>query len=243
MPGIHPAFRIEHRGYSIEGPASNGKAVAGTKATESVKIIGTRSAGVLGTYRGIIKRVRYKLPGTNTENKAARDKGIKEAKRIIDEVLNIRCHFSRAYIGQCTETVVAGKKYCKAHAAVVCAGCGKQASHDCPETFQFMCGAPLCDTCQHLGPGHMHSHGPKPPPPPPAPSEHQLAYRRIVDKSESNQQLLAEVARVGYGYGPLGSSKYEGLGQLAAAGYLYSWQGVYYLTDAGRLRLEQKPTA
>ena len=31
----------------------------------------------------------------------------------------------------------------------ICVSCGEPATHDCHQTGQFVCGAPLCDKCEH----------------------------------------------------------------------------------------------
>ena len=33
-----------------------------------------------------------------------------------------------------------------------CASCGAPATHECQATNGMICGAPLCDACQHSGP-------------------------------------------------------------------------------------------
>lgn len=38
-----------------------------------------------------------------------------------------------------------GKEYCLEHSKTNCVICGEQATHECAETFQFVCGTPLCD--------------------------------------------------------------------------------------------------
>jgi hypothetical protein len=60
-----------------------------------------------------------------------------------------KCKFDRGWIGKCNNEVVKGTDYCSEHLDINCVSCGKQATHDCPETFQFVCGAPLCDNCIH----------------------------------------------------------------------------------------------
>ena len=60
----------------------------------------------------------------------------------------MRCNFSKAWIGKCkNEADESG--FCEEHRAVKCVSCGKQATHECDETGQFVCGAPLCDECTH----------------------------------------------------------------------------------------------
>lgn len=57
------------------------------------------------------------------------------------------CKFVKAWIGDCNAPTEQGQEYCEIHSKMVCAVCGKQATHDCAETYQFVCGIPLCDEC------------------------------------------------------------------------------------------------
>ena len=60
----------------------------------------------------------------------------------------MKCKFNKAWIGECgAEADESG--YCEEHKEQKCVSCGAKATHDCPETGQFVCGAPLCDDCQH----------------------------------------------------------------------------------------------
>jgi transcriptional regulator NrdR family protein len=59
-----------------------------------------------------------------------------------------QCKFVKAWIGQCKkEANVNG--FCKEHIGMKCVSCGAQATHECEETGQVVCGAPLCDDCEH----------------------------------------------------------------------------------------------
>jgi hypothetical protein len=58
------------------------------------------------------------------------------------------CGYDIAWIGKCTEPAGENGR-CEKHAKAVCCSCGKPATHDCPETGQLVCGAPLCDDCEH----------------------------------------------------------------------------------------------
>jgi hypothetical protein len=52
-------------------------------------------------------------------------------------------------------------QYCEEHekpSKSVCVSCGKRATHECPTSHQFVCGAPLCYDCRHIG---EWSHGAK----------------------------------------------------------------------------------
>lgn len=55
------------------------------------------------------------------------------------------CKFDKAWIGYCKKETVEGENYCAEHINTKCAICGEQATHECAETFQFVCGTPLCD--------------------------------------------------------------------------------------------------
>lgn len=54
------------------------------------------------------------------------------------------CNFNEAWIGKCEN-----ESPCEKHANQTCASCGAQATHDCEQTGQFVCGSPLCDECEH----------------------------------------------------------------------------------------------
>jgi hypothetical protein len=59
------------------------------------------------------------------------------------------CKFNEAWRGQCGKPAVKDGM-CEEHANFVCTVCGKPATHNCEETGQFVCGAMLCDDCEHL---------------------------------------------------------------------------------------------
>lgn len=56
----------------------------------------------------------------------------------------IPCEYRLAYYGKCQKL---GRPYCELHSNMNCVSCGNQATHECEETFQFVCGYPLCDNC------------------------------------------------------------------------------------------------
>lgn len=69
-----------------------------------------------------------------------------------------KCKFSEAWRGACGKETEEGKEYCKEHyldplnpetdslfSKNQCRVCKEQATHECAETFQFVCGVPLCD--------------------------------------------------------------------------------------------------
>lgn len=53
------------------------------------------------------------------------------------------CTFELAWVGKCKS------KNCTKHAQIKCVCCGAQAIRECPETFGFVCGSPLCGDCEH----------------------------------------------------------------------------------------------
>lgn len=58
------------------------------------------------------------------------------------------CKYNKAWVGDCKKDVVDGG-FCEEHKKKTCIVCGNQATHECSETGQFVCGAPLCDDCEH----------------------------------------------------------------------------------------------
>lgn len=61
---------------------------------------------------------------------------------------NKKCIFDLAWVGQCKNDIDV-EDYCKDHITLKCVSCGKQATHECDETFGLVCGAPLCGECEH----------------------------------------------------------------------------------------------
>jgi hypothetical protein len=62
--------------------------------------------------------------------------------------IDTMCGFDEAWRGKCKNLAVKNGR-CKEHADLVCVSCGKPATHSCSETGQLVCGAPLCDDCEH----------------------------------------------------------------------------------------------
>lgn len=61
-----------------------------------------------------------------------------------------QCAFDISWIGQCSTMVTTiGSKYCEKHLNMKCVVTGKQATHDCEHTGQFVCGYPLSDEAIH----------------------------------------------------------------------------------------------
>jgi hypothetical protein len=54
-----------------------------------------------------------------------------------------KCKFDLAWVGEC------GKEGCTKHADVKCVSCGNPATRECDATDVLVCGAPLCDDCDH----------------------------------------------------------------------------------------------
>lgn len=60
----------------------------------------------------------------------------------------MKCKFNEAWIGQC-EAEADENGFCEKHKGKVCCSCGKPTTHNCDETMGLVCGAPLCDDCEH----------------------------------------------------------------------------------------------
>ncbi len=56
----------------------------------------------------------------------------------------VTCGFAEAWVGKCKNA-----KPCEEHADMKCVSCGEPATKTCDSTGQFVCGAPLCDECEH----------------------------------------------------------------------------------------------
>lgn len=55
------------------------------------------------------------------------------------------CNFELAWTNPCQN-----EKPCADHADAKCCVCEKDAIRECSETFGVICGALLCDSCEHL---------------------------------------------------------------------------------------------
>ena len=60
-----------------------------------------------------------------------------------------KCKYTLAWIGQCENDAIDGSMYCKEHSGIMCVSCGKPATRQCEETSGLVCGAPLCNDCEH----------------------------------------------------------------------------------------------
>jgi len=61
---------------------------------------------------------------------------------------NAKCKWTKAWVGRCNQPTVDGSEFCAEHQKA-CSSCGAPATHDCDETGQFVCGAPICGECEH----------------------------------------------------------------------------------------------
>jgi len=59
-----------------------------------------------------------------------------------------QCKYHLAWIGRCKNLAIENIM-CEEHKNEKCISCGKPATRQCSETGQFVCGAPLCDDCEH----------------------------------------------------------------------------------------------
>lgn len=85
----------------------------------------------------------------------------------------MKCRYDRAWCGACGRPCDDGSDICSAHKLERCCVCNAQATHECAYTGQFVCGAPLCDSCiqgddgdstKGLGWGFIgHTHKPRDP--------------------------------------------------------------------------------
>lgn len=59
------------------------------------------------------------------------------------------CQFDKAWIGKCKKPIGPGMTMCEEHAKLKCCSCGAPATRECSETMGLVCGADLCDNCEH----------------------------------------------------------------------------------------------
>ena len=59
------------------------------------------------------------------------------------------CQFDLAWIGKCKKPTIEGLTMCEEHSKIKCCSCGEPATHQCAETMGLVCGADLCDKCEH----------------------------------------------------------------------------------------------
>lgn len=68
-----------------------------------------------------------------------------------------KCKFDMAWIGKCFKDT--NSKFCSKHEGIKCCICGKQATHECPETMSLVCGFPLCDDPKCKAEHNYKAHG------------------------------------------------------------------------------------
>jgi len=59
------------------------------------------------------------------------------------------CNYNLAWVGNCDKPATKNGM-CEEHSKVKCSVCGNAATHQCAETNGLVCGAPLCNDCEHL---------------------------------------------------------------------------------------------
>jgi len=60
----------------------------------------------------------------------------------------ITCRFKSAWGRECGK-MADDSGFCEKHKNIKCVSCSEQATHLCSEQSWFVCGAPLCDNCEH----------------------------------------------------------------------------------------------
>ena len=65
------------------------------------------------------------------------------------------CNFNVAWVGKCHNAP--SDDFCETHKGTKCSVCKNQATHECPFTGQFVCGALLCDNCEYVTDDSKHS--------------------------------------------------------------------------------------
>ena len=86
--------------------------------------------------------------GAAAENKRVWDRLSYEQQKSLKEIFSDgrwRCAWDT--YGRCNALALKGSLYCKEHQGQKCASCGEPATHGCSYCGQFVCGAPLCDSC------------------------------------------------------------------------------------------------
>jgi hypothetical protein len=83
-----------------------------------------------------------------TENEQPQVLGIDCSESVSDlstvSVVEV-CSFHISWVGKCNNL-----QPCKEHSHLRCVSCGEPAVRSCDETGQFVCGAALCNDCEHL---------------------------------------------------------------------------------------------
>ncbi len=74
--------------------------------------------------------------------------GFEIVSDVLEKIEAKQCKFILAWAGRCKkESNESG--YCAEHEKEICCSCGKKATRQCAETMGLVCGAPLCDECEH----------------------------------------------------------------------------------------------
>jgi len=60
-----------------------------------------------------------------------------------------QCEWNIAWAGRCKEEALPNAHFCEEHAFQKCCSCENVAVRDCSETMGLVCGAPLCEACEH----------------------------------------------------------------------------------------------
>lgn len=66
----------------------------------------------------------------------------------------MKCSWNGWYF-QCNKEALPEKRTCLDHSSKKCK-CGRDAIRECPTSWQFACGQPLCDLCQPCGSDGRH---------------------------------------------------------------------------------------
>ena len=61
---------------------------------------------------------------------------------------NVICCFDNGWAGKCKNEAIENG-FCEEHKDVKCCSCVEKATRLCDETGFLVCGAPLCDNCEH----------------------------------------------------------------------------------------------
>ncbi len=67
------------------------------------------------------------------------------------------CLLEVSWVGKCDKPSTNG--WCSKHENLKCCSCGAKATQDCDHGSSLICGAPLCETCQHSLDGDRHVTG------------------------------------------------------------------------------------
>lgn len=71
-----------------------------------------------------------------------------EYNQKIEDLESDKCNWQIAWYGRCNSKVIT-KGFCKKHINLKCCVCGQDATNECEYAGSLICGAPLCDKCEH----------------------------------------------------------------------------------------------